>query len=140
MGLFLLLNLAGFKVQNITILNNVFLSFLEILASQINDRITFPPAFTAASLPRAFKSSNDMTSAMIKAFSKSEWMTPAACGALVFLRIVQARTSSGPPVKTTVKNQNDYSIEGKEHCIQQQRFLAKQKQLELVPRIWLANL
>jgi hypothetical protein len=29
----------------------------------------------------------------------ANWMTPAACGALVPLRMVQARTSSGPQVK-----------------------------------------
>ena len=31
--------------------------------------------------------------------SKSVWMTPAACGAVLPLRTVQARTSLGPAVK-----------------------------------------
>ena len=37
-----------------------------------------------------------MTSALMKPFSKSVWMTPAACGALAPLWIVQARDSFGP--------------------------------------------
>jgi hypothetical protein len=40
-----------------------------------------------------------MTSAMMKPFSKSEWILPAACGALVPRWIVHARTSSSPDVK-----------------------------------------
>ena len=38
-------------------------------------------------------------SARMKPFSKSPWMTPAACGASVPLAIVQARASLGPAVK-----------------------------------------
>ena len=40
-----------------------------------------------------------MISPQMNLFSKSEWMTPAACGAFVPLRMVHARTSSGPQVK-----------------------------------------
>jgi hypothetical protein len=40
-----------------------------------------------------------MISPQMNLFSKSVWITPAACGAFVPLRIVQARTSSGPQVK-----------------------------------------
>jgi hypothetical protein len=35
----------------------------------------------------------------MKPRSKSPWMTPAACGALVPAGIVQARASFGPAVK-----------------------------------------
>ena len=38
---------------------------------------------TAASLPSSFKSLNLKTSAIMKPFSKSEWIRPPACGALV---------------------------------------------------------
>ena len=40
-----------------------------------------------------------MTSALMKPFSKSVWMTPAACGAFQPLPIVQARASFGPAVR-----------------------------------------
>ena len=40
-----------------------------------------------------------MISPQMNLFSKSEWMTPAACGAFVPFRMVHARTSSGPQVK-----------------------------------------
>jgi hypothetical protein len=40
-----------------------------------------------------------MVWARMKPRSKSVWMTPAACGALVPLRMVQARVSFGPAVK-----------------------------------------
>uniref|UniRef100_A0A182V1R3 Uncharacterized protein n=1 Tax=Anopheles merus TaxID=30066 RepID=A0A182V1R3_ANOME len=58
-----------------------------------------PAAFAAASLPSSLKSAKCITSAMMKPFSKSVWMRPAACGALVAFWIVQAFTSSGPAVK-----------------------------------------
>jgi hypothetical protein len=40
-----------------------------------------------------------MVSARIKPFSKSVWMTAAACGALVPRVIVQALASLGPAVR-----------------------------------------
>ena len=40
-----------------------------------------------------------MVSARMKPRSKSVWMTPAACGALVPAVMVQARDSFGPAVK-----------------------------------------
>ena len=40
-----------------------------------------------------------MTSARMKPRSKSVWITPAACGAVLPARTVQARTSLGPAVK-----------------------------------------
>jgi hypothetical protein len=40
-----------------------------------------------------------MVSARMKPFSKSPWMTPAACGAVQPFWIVQARASFGPTVK-----------------------------------------
>ena len=54
---------------------------------------------TAASLPSSFKSLNLKTSAIMKPFSKSVWMTDAAYGALIFFFIVQDLTSSFPTVK-----------------------------------------
>jgi hypothetical protein len=39
------------------------------------------------------------TSALMKPRSKSEWITPAACGAVQPLPIVQARISFSPAVK-----------------------------------------
>jgi hypothetical protein len=40
-----------------------------------------------------------MTSARMKPFSKSVWITPAAWGAVAPMGIVQARVSLGPQVK-----------------------------------------
>ena len=45
------------------------------------------------------KAEYETVSARMKPFSKSVWITPAACGAFVPLRIVQARVSLGPAVK-----------------------------------------
>lgn len=46
-------------------------------------------------MPSSLKSSNFITSAIIKPFSKSVWIFPAACGALVpFYNIRQERKSS----------------------------------------------
>ena len=42
-----------------------------------------PLAFTLASEPASLRSANAIVSAMMKPRSKSLWMTPAACGALV---------------------------------------------------------
>ena len=44
-----------------------------------------------------------MISARINPLSKSEWITPAACGAEAPRGIVQARTSSGPAVKKVMR-------------------------------------
>ncbi len=60
---------------------------------------SLPAARQAASLRSVTKSSYLMTSARMKPFSKSVWITPAACGALSPLRMVQARHSSAPAVK-----------------------------------------
>jgi hypothetical protein len=56
-------------------------------------------ALTADSVPASFSSSNAITSAQMKPFSKSVWMVPAACGAFMPLRSVQHFTSSSPAVK-----------------------------------------
>ena len=40
-----------------------------------------------------------MTSARMNPFSKSVWITPAACGAVLPSLTVQARTSFSPAVK-----------------------------------------
>ena len=40
-----------------------------------------------------------MTSALMKPFWKSVWITPAASGAVAPVRIVQARDSFGPAVR-----------------------------------------
>lgn len=56
-------------------------------------------ALTADSFPYSLRSSKFMISPQIKCFSKSVWITPAAWGAFVPSRIVQARTSWGPQVK-----------------------------------------
>jgi hypothetical protein len=45
--------------------------------------------------PVATRSSKWMISALMKPFSKSAWMTPAACGAFQPLPVVQARDSFG---------------------------------------------
>lgn len=50
------------------------------------------PLNSPASLPCSFMSSKLMISAQMKPRSKSEWMAPAACGALVCSRICQQRT------------------------------------------------
>ena len=56
-----------------------------------------PFSLAAATLPpHAIISSKLMVSARMKPRSMSEWILPAACGALVPLRIVHARHSSLP--------------------------------------------
>ena len=57
------------------------------------------PHFTAGIEPAASRSAKETTSALMKPFSKSVWMTPAACGAVQPWRIVQARDSLGPAVR-----------------------------------------
>ena len=52
--------------------------------------------FAAASDPCSLKSSNFITSAIMKPFSKSVWIFPAACGAFV------------PFYKNIGKTQKDY--------------------------------
>ena len=47
---------------------------------------------------------------MIKPRSKSEWITPAACGAKRPLRIVQPRTSTFPKVKKWIRPNVWYPI------------------------------
>ena len=49
--------------------------------------------------PASTRSSKEITSALMKPFSKSVWITPAAFGAVSPLRIVQARASFGPAVR-----------------------------------------
>mmetsp|Transcript_606 Transcript_606/g.1393 ORF Transcript_606/g.1393 Transcript_606/m.1393 type:complete len:226 (-) Transcript_606:549-1226(-) len=61
--------------------------------------LNFPAALQAASPPCFLMSSKDMVSAMMKPFSKSVWITPAAWGALVPVRMPHALTSPGPHVK-----------------------------------------
>ena len=60
---------------------------------------SLPAARQAASDLSSTKSSYLITSARMKPFSKSVWMTPAALGALSPTLIVQARHSSAPAVK-----------------------------------------
>ena len=60
---------------------------------------TLPAAFASAFEPAATRSANDTTSALMKPFSKSVWMTPAACGAFQPLPIVQGSDDEvTPPV------------------------------------------
>ena len=49
--------------------------------------------------PAATRSSKETTSALMKPFWKSVWITPAASGAVAPLWIVQARDSFGPAVR-----------------------------------------
>ena len=58
-----------------------------------------PRERASATLPASTRSSKEMTSALMKPFSKSVWMTPAACGAFQPLWMVQARDSYGPAVR-----------------------------------------
>ena len=55
-----------------------------------------PFSLAAATLPQAIISSKLMVSARMKPRSMSEWIFPAAWGAFVPRRIVQARHSSFP--------------------------------------------
>src|SRR5690606_40523685 len=58
------------------------------------------PASRAPASPRyLMKSSKAMVSARMKPFSKSVWITAAACGAVAPALTVQARTSFTPAVK-----------------------------------------
>src|SRR5690606_10956198 len=58
-----------------------------------------PASLQACSEPYFRKSSYLITSARIKPFSKSVWITPAACGAKAPLGKVHALTSFSPAVK-----------------------------------------
>ena len=49
--------------------------------------------------PAASRSSKDTISALMKACSKSVWITPAALGAVSPWWMVQARASLGPAVR-----------------------------------------
>jgi hypothetical protein len=60
---------------------------------------TLPAAFAAAIEPASTRSSYETISALMKPRSKSEWITPAACGAVHPLWIVHARDSFGPAVR-----------------------------------------
>mmetsp|Transcript_7146 Transcript_7146/g.19543 ORF Transcript_7146/g.19543 Transcript_7146/m.19543 type:complete len:247 (-) Transcript_7146:855-1595(-) len=62
-------------------------------------RRSLPTSLAPEKPPAAVKSSNATVSARIKPFSKSEWMTPAAWGAVEPALTVQARLSCTPVVK-----------------------------------------
>jgi integrase len=64
---------------------------------------SLPESRALASPPNLIKSSHQMTSALMKPFSKSVWMAAAACGALVPRLMVQARTSTLPAVKYVMR-------------------------------------
>ena len=49
-----------------------------------------------------------MVSALINPFSKSEWISPAAFGAVDSFVIVQALVSSGPDVKKVCNDKSSY--------------------------------
>ncbi len=63
-----------------------------------SDRIS-PCSRAVFTEPVFTKSAQATVSARMKARSKSEWMTPAACGARVPTGISHARTSFSPAVK-----------------------------------------
>jgi LacI family transcriptional regulator len=85
---YLTLNLK--EVHNVAILHNVGFTF--------NTQFTvfFYGSFNTVEFYKIFVF---ITSARIKPFSKSVWITPAACGAVKPWVIVQARTSCTPAVK-----------------------------------------
>jgi len=60
---------------------------------------TFAFSLAPAQPPNSTKSFQFTTSALINHFSKSVWITPAACGAFAPTGIVQALTSCSPAVK-----------------------------------------
>src|SRR5699024_7231515 len=60
---------------------------------------TWPLAFASAIEPASMSWSKETISALMKPRSKSVWMTPAACGAVAPLGMVQARDSLGPAVR-----------------------------------------
>ena len=68
---------------------------------------TRPFSFAAAMLPQRFRSSKATISARMKPRSMSEWIFPAALGALVPRRMVQARHSSGPQVRKLMRPRRD---------------------------------
>ena len=60
---------------------------------------TLPASLALAMDPAEMRSSKETTSALMKPFWKSVWMTPAASGAVAPFVIVQARVSLGPAVR-----------------------------------------
>lgn len=60
---------------------------------------TRPAALASAMDPAATRSSKETISALMNPRSKSLWITPAACGAVSPLWMVQARASLGPAVR-----------------------------------------
>src|SRR5690606_13865832 len=91
------------------------LSPISVEHHTLNRKCTTSPSWTMYSLPSRrhlpaslapcsplywMKSSYAMTSARMNPFSKSVWMTPAACGAVAPIFTVQERTSFVPSVKS----------------------------------------
>ena len=60
---------------------------------------TLPAALAAFMEPALIRSSKETISALMKPRWKSVWITPAACGAVQPLWMVQARASFGPAVR-----------------------------------------
>ncbi len=80
--------------HHVAVLDDVLLAFQAHLAGFLGGE------FAA----EGTKSSKAMVSARMKPFSKSVWMTPAACGALEPPVTVQARASFGPTVKKVMRS------------------------------------
>jgi hypothetical protein len=77
------------EVQHVAVLDHVFLAFGAHLAGILGALLALV----------GMKSSNAMVCARMKPRSKSPWITPAACGAVSPMWMVQARTSFTPAVK-----------------------------------------
>ena len=77
-------------MHDVAVLHHVLLAFLAQLAG-------VAAAQLAAQLHIVVE--YEAVSALMKPRSKSEWMTPAACGAFAPMGMVQARVSVSPLVK-----------------------------------------
>ena len=77
------------EVHHVAVLHDVLLAFQPHLAGLLRALLALAGDVVVEA----------MTSARMKPFSKSVWITPAACGAVSPLWIVHARTSFSPAVK-----------------------------------------
>jgi hypothetical protein len=68
---------------------------MDVLTSRPRLRVSVP----ASGQPASTSWSNETISALMKPRWKSVWITPAACGAVAPIGIVQARDSFGPAVR-----------------------------------------
>ena len=129
--------LTCFKIQNVPIFNNIIPAFLEILAGRPDGRLG--AAGVESRVRHALSADEGLLK--VRVDSRENWgvkgliicyncvrqdggeetYTPAACGALVPLRMVHARTCCGPQVKKLIKSRALYPVTTISEIIEESR-------------------